>query len=160
MPLAHRVTLQISAIDRGSVLIVEDDPSIRALVKGVLEEVGYPVREATDGAAALDALRHEQPLAVVLDLGLPYVDGSTVARAARSLHQDDVPILVISASPTADVEAREIGASGLLRKPFLVEELEVVVGRALAGRDALTPAERAIADRRALELDALRALRA
>lgn len=141
-------------------LIVEDDPSIRALVRGVLEDVGYPVREASDGAAALDTLYREQPLALVLDLGLPYVDGSTVAQAARSLHQGDVPILVISASATADAEAREIGASGLLRKPFLVEDLEVVVGRALAGRDALTPAEREVADRKALELDASRAKRA
>ena len=141
---------------RRDILLVEDDPSIRGFVRDALEEAGYSVREATDGAAALDALHQEQPLALVLDLGLPYVDGTAVARASRTLYDGDVPIVVISARPDADLDAREVGASGLLRKPFLIEELESVLGRALAGRDSLTLDQREVADRRALERDASR----
>lgn len=141
---------------RRDILLVEDDPSIRAFVRDALTEAGYPVRVAVDGAEALDSLHHEQPLALVLDLGLPYVDGTAVARASRTLYDGDVPIVVISARPDAELEAREVGASGLLRKPFLVEELESVVGRALAGRDSLTLDQREVADRRALDRDARR----
>ena len=141
---------------RREILVVEDDPSIRSLLRDALVESGYPVREAADGAAALDALYREQPLALVLDLGLPYVDGTAVARASRTLYDGDVPIVVISARPDAELDAREVGASGLLRKPFLIEELEAVLGRALAGRDSLTGGQLEIADRRALERDAAR----
>lgn len=141
---------------RPAVLVVEDDASIRAFVTDALIEAGYAVREASDGAAALDALHQERPLALVLDLGLPYVDGTAVARASRTLYDGDVPIVVISARPDAELDAREVGASGLLRKPFLIEELESVLGRALAGRDSLTLDQREVADRRALERDASR----
>ena len=141
---------------RRDILVVEDDPSIRTFVRDALEEAGYAVREAPDGAAALDALHREQPLALVLDLGLPYVDGTAVARASRTLYDGDVPIVVMSARPDADLDAREVGASGLLRKPFLLEELESVLGRALAGRESLTVDQREIADRRALDRDASR----
>lgn len=141
---------------RRDILLVEDDPSIRAFVKDALEEVGYPVREATDGGAALEELHREQPLALLLDLGLPFVDGTAVARASRTMYDGDVPIIVISARPDADLDAREVGASGLLRKPFLIEELESVLGRALAGRESLTVDQRETADRRALERDASR----
>jgi DNA-binding response OmpR family regulator len=151
------LSMPTAMTDRGAVLVVEDDPNIRAFVKDTLEDVGYPVREAPDGAAALDALRRERPLALVLDLSLPYVDGVDVARASQSLYDGDVPTVVISAVPTADADARDVGASGFLRKPFLVEELESVVGRALAGRGSLSADERELADRRALEQDTSRA---
>ena len=141
---------------RRDILVVEDDPSIRAFVRDALNEAGYAVREAADGAAALEALYAEQPRALLLDLGLPIVDGTAVARASRTLYDGDVPIVVISARPDAELDAREVGASGLLPKPFLVEELESVLGRALAGRDSLTVGQREVADRRALERDTSR----
>lgn len=139
-----------------AVLVVEDDPSIRTFLRDALEETGYRVRTAPDGAAALDALHQERPLALVLDLGLPYVDGTGVARSSRALYDGDVPIIIISANGRAEEDAREIGASGFLRKPFLLDELEAVLGRALAARDSLSGAQRELADRRALERDAMR----
>ena len=139
-----------------AVLVVEDDPVIRAFVTEALADACYPVREASDGAAAIDELHRERPLALVLDVGLPIVDGVDVARATRMLYDGDVPIVIISANGHAEQDAREVGASGFLRKPFLVDELEAVLGRALAGRESLTVAQLEISDRRALERDAKR----
>lgn len=141
---------------RRAVLVVEDDPTIRAFVREALTDACYAVREAMDGAAAIDELHRERPLALVLDVGLPVVDGVDVARASRMLYDGDVPIVIISASGHAEQDAREVGASGILRKPFLVDELEAVLGRALAGRESLTLSQLEIADRRALERDAKR----
>jgi len=142
--------------EQGAILIVEDDADTRAFVREVLAEAAYDVREAADGREALDALHRARPAGIVLDLALPFVPGTDVARASRSLYEGSVPVVVISAGREAEADARDVGASGLLRKPFLAEELEAVLGRALAGREALTASEREIADRRALEADASR----
>lgn len=141
---------------RRAVLVVEDDPTIRAFVTEALADAGYAIREAADGREAIDELHRERPLALVLDVGLPSVDGVDVARTSRTLYDGDVPIVITSASGHAEQDAREVGASGFLRKPFLVDELEAVLGRALAGRESLTLSQREIADRRALERDAMR----
>lgn len=143
-------------MDTSTVLVVEDDPAIRSFVSEALRDAGYRVAQAADGQEALDSLHREQPLAMVLDIGLPLVDGTDVARLSRQLYDGDVPIIVMSANGQAESDAREVGASGFLRKPFLVDELEAILGRALAGRESLSIGQREIADRRALDRDARR----
>lgn len=129
------------------ILVVEDDPHIREFVSIALQDAGYRVAKAADGEAAVEWLRGAQPEALVLDMGLPLVDGAEVARISRALYDGAVPIVIVSAKGDLAAEARELGASAFLRKPFLIEELESVLARAIGSRDSLTGPQRATAER-------------
>ncbi len=87
-----------------TILVVDDDPKIRQLVRTYLERDGYTVETAADGQEALAAIERERPALVVLDLMLPEIDGRAVIRAVRADADDpDVPILILSArGSTAD----------------------------------------------------------
>jgi len=102
------------------VLVVEDDVEIANALRRSLRLEGYDVRLATDGAAALDESRDFEPDLMVLDLGLPKLDGLEVARRVRS--EGDVPILMLTARD-AVVEGLDAGADDYLVKPFEREEL-------------------------------------
>src|SRR5215212_11292009 len=105
------------------VLVVEDDEEIAQVLQRSLRLEGYEVRIAADGEAALDQSAAFNPDLVILDLGLPKLDGMEVARRLRSA--DDVPILMLTARD--DVEARveglDTGADDYLVKPFDRQEL-------------------------------------
>jgi two-component system, OmpR family, response regulator MprA len=105
------------------VLVVEDDEDIAQALQRSLRLEGYEVRLATDGEAALEAASAFQPDLVVLDLGLPRLDGIEVARRLRG--RDDVPILVLTARDgvEARVEGLDSGADDYLVKPFERQEL-------------------------------------
>jgi DNA-binding response OmpR family regulator len=102
---------------------VEDDPDIGDVVRRSLRREGYDVRLAPDGSAALDEAAVFEPDAVVLDLGLPQVDGIEVSRRLRA--DGDVPILMLTArdSVEARVEGLDSGADDYLVKPFDLQEL-------------------------------------
>ncbi|KIS27422.1 Fis family transcriptional regulator [Arthrobacter sp. SPG23] len=106
-----------------AVLVVDDDPHLLKVLKISLEANGYTVTAAADGESALlAATRH--PLAlIILDLGLPDIDGTTVIKRLRSWNP--VPILVLSARHTSDdkVEALDAGADDYITKPFGPDEL-------------------------------------
>ncbi|MFE6156689.1 response regulator [Streptomyces sp. NPDC057889] len=105
------------------VLVVEDDPQlVRALVIN-LQARRYGVDPAPDGATALRLAAARQPDAVVLDLGLPDMDGTDVIKALRSWTR--VPILVLSARRASDekVAALDAGADDYITKPFSMDEL-------------------------------------
>ena len=102
------------------VLVVEDDAEIAGALRRSLRLEGYDVRLAADGEAALDESRDFQPDLMVLDLGLPKLDGLEVARRVRS--EGDVPILMLTARD-AVVEGLDAGADDYLVKPFEREEL-------------------------------------
>ena len=118
------------------VLIVEDDDSIRSLVVEVLQDAGYDTLAVADGASAIDALWRERPLAIVLDIGLPVFDGRGVAQLARTRHRG-VPIVVVTANLNAALDAREIGASSCVTKPFDVDTFLAAVRRATRGAESL-----------------------
>ncbi|MFF2318278.1 response regulator [Arthrobacter sp. NPDC058097] len=105
------------------VLIVDDDPHLLKVLKIALETNGYTVTTATDGESALLAATQHPLALVILDLGLPDIDGTTVIRKLRSWNP--VPILVLSARHTSDdkVEALDAGADDYLTKPFGPDEL-------------------------------------
>jgi two-component system response regulator MprA len=105
------------------VLVVEDDDDIAQVLKRSLRLEGYDVRDAGDGPLALREARTFQPDLVVLDLGLPGLDGLDVARELRA--GGDVPILVLTARDALDakVEGLDAGADDYLVKPFEREEL-------------------------------------
>ncbi len=105
------------------VLIVEDDDEIAQVLQRSLRLEGYETRIAGDGEAALDAAGEFVPDLVVLDLGLPKLDGMEVAQRLRSA--DDVPILMLTARDELDsrVAGLDAGADDYLVKPFERQEL-------------------------------------
>ena len=105
------------------VLVVEDDDAIAQVLQRSLRMEGYEVRVADDGIAALDQAHAFLPDLVILDLGLPRLDGIEVAKQLRE--SDDVPILVLTARDAVEarVEGLDSGADDYLVKPFEREEL-------------------------------------
>jgi DNA-binding response OmpR family regulator len=105
------------------VLVVEDDEAIAQVLQRSLRLEGYDVKIAGDGIAALEEAHAFLPDLVVLDLGLPKLDGIEVARQLRS--DDDVPILMLTARDAleARVEGLDVGADDYLVKPFERQEL-------------------------------------
>jgi DNA-binding response OmpR family regulator len=105
------------------VLVVEDDEEIAQVLQRSLRLEGYEVRVAADGEAALDQSAAFNPDLVILDLGLPKLDGMEVARRLRAA--DDVPILMLTARDAleARVEGLDAGADDYLVKPFERQEL-------------------------------------
>ncbi len=122
----HRANmLGMATAEHAPILVVDDDPKILELVRLYLEREGLAVVTATDGIAALAAIRARAPRAVVLDLMLPGLDGLAVIRAARA--DSSVPILMLSArGATADrISGIATGADDYLPKPFSPAELVV-----------------------------------
>jgi DNA-binding response OmpR family regulator len=105
------------------VLVVEDDEEIAQVLQRSLRLEGYEVRIAGDGEAALDQSVAFNPDLVILDLGLPKLDGIDVAKRLRS--SDDVPILMLTARDALEsrVEGLDSGADDYLVKPFERQEL-------------------------------------
>jgi two-component system, OmpR family, response regulator MprA len=105
------------------VLVVEDDTDIAGVLRRSLDKEGYEVRVAADGEAALDQAGDFEPDAVVLDLGLPKLDGVEVCRRLRN--GGDMPILILTARDAVEarVEGLDSGADDYLVKPFEREEL-------------------------------------
>ena len=105
------------------ILVVEDDTDIADVLQRSLRLEGYEVRVAPDGQAALDEAHAFLPDAVVLDLGLPKIDGVEVARALR--RDESVPILMLTARDAveAKVAGLDAGADDYLVKPFERQEL-------------------------------------
>jgi two-component system OmpR family response regulator len=118
------------------VLVVEDDEEIAQVLQRSLRLEGYEVRVAADGETALDQSAAFNPDLVILDLGLPKLDGMEVARRLRSA--DDVPILMLTARDAVEsrVEGLDSGADDYLVKPFAFAELLARL-RALARRGEL-----------------------
>src|SRR3954447_8648395 len=105
------------------VLVVEDDDEIAQVLQRSLRLDGYDVRIAGDGEAALDQAAAYHPDLVILDLGLPKLDGIEVARRLRAA--DDVPILMLTARDAVEsrVEGLDAGSDDYLVKPFERQEL-------------------------------------
>jgi len=106
-----------------SILVVDDDPRIRALLRRTLQLEGYRVLEAADGKEALKMLDREEPDLVILDVLMPGPDGFAVCERIRE--REDVPILMLTARDEVGDRVRGLraGADDYLVKPFAMEEL-------------------------------------
>jgi DNA-binding response OmpR family regulator len=105
------------------VMVVDDEPKIVQLARDYLENAGFAVIAAHDGAQALAAARSQRPDLVVLDLGLPELDGLDVARALR--RDSSVPIVMLTGrdEESDKLVGLEIGADDYITKPFSPKEL-------------------------------------
>ncbi|MCM2421721.1 response regulator transcription factor [Streptomyces sp. So13.3] len=106
------------------ILVVDDEPEVRAAVEDGLTVEGYAVRGAADGLAALSEVAAWQPDAIVLDVMMPVLDGLAVCRRLRGLG-DRTPVLVLTAldSVSERVDGLDAGADDYLVKPFALDEL-------------------------------------
>jgi two-component system, OmpR family, response regulator RegX3 len=113
----------MSADGHGRILIVEDEESLVETIRYNLEREGFATSTATDGRAALERFRAEQPDLVLLDLMLPHVSGLDVCRAIRA--ESTVPVIIVTAKDAeADrVAGLELGADDYVTKPFSMREL-------------------------------------
>jgi two-component system KDP operon response regulator KdpE len=120
------------------ILVIDDEPPIRRLLRTGLSSQGYDVREAADGRAALDAMGRDRIDLVILDLGLPDTKGHDLLRRLRE-HDDAVPIVVLSSrgDEAGKVDAFDLGADDYVTKPFGMNELLARLRAALRHRLAV-----------------------
>lgn len=118
-----------------SILIIEDDPKIRQLVRIYLEKSGYEVQEAADGEDGIKQFDIHDPCFVIMDLMLPKMSGEQLCRIIRSEYRSDIPIVMLTAKTDEQDRIRglEMGADDYLTKPFspaeLVARVETVLRR-------------------------------
>ncbi|MDB5976280.1 MAG: DNA-binding response regulator [Nevskia sp.] len=121
-------------LDSGRILVVDDEPAIRRLLRSTLGVQDYTVLEAASVAQALEVLAREKFDLIILDLGLPDGDGFEVIKKLRPDSQ--VPIIVLSSrdDESGKVQALDAGADDYVTKPFGVEELVARIRAALRHR--------------------------
>jgi len=119
------------------VLVIDDEPVVRALLQKSLEFAGFEVLTAADGSRGLATVRGEAPDVVVLDLMMPHVDGFEVLRQLQTDGSADAPpVIVLTAlsDPSVKVRCLEAGAAGVMTKPFDPSVLAAEIVR-LAGTE-------------------------
>ena len=125
-----------------TVLVVDDEPKIVQLARDYLEHAGFTVAGASDGREALAAFRTGAPDLVVLDLGLPHVDGLDVARTIRKTSNVPIVMLTGRGDESDRIAGLELGADDYITKPFSPKELVARVRAVLRRADtASAPAE-------------------
>ncbi len=115
----------------GTILLVDDEKQIHRFLRPTLEAAGYAVTQAETGAEALRQAAAHPPALVLLDLGLPDIDGQTVLKRLRAFTQ--MPVIVLSARdrPSEKIAALDAGASDYVEKPFDMGELLARIRAAL-----------------------------
>jgi two-component system OmpR family response regulator len=129
-------------VDRSiPLLIVDDDPKIREVVRFALDREGFTTLEAGNGAEALDLFRQERPGVVILDIVMPEMDGTEVCRALRA--ESRVPIIFLSSrdDEVDRILGLELGGDDYVTKPFSPRELVARVRAVLRRVDAGTSRE-------------------
>ncbi|MCK0197828.1 response regulator [Ancylobacter sp. 6x-1] len=139
------------------ILVVDDEPQIQRFLRPALGAAGYDVVEAATGAAALKAAATLAPDVIILDLGLPDMDGKEVVAQLRGWSQ--VPIIILSARDreSEKIAALDLGADDYIEKPFGIGELTARIRAALRHKlRQEAGSERVCMD--GLEIDTLRRL--
>ena len=142
----------MGGVEKGTIVVVDDEPNIADLVGLYLEREGYRVLKAPTGDAGLEAFRTHRPRLVVLDVGLPDVDGLEVCKRIRQTSQ--VPIIFLTArdGEVDRVVGLELGADDYLTKPFSPAELVARVKAVLRRTDGAAAPEVVQAGRVAIDV--------
>jgi DNA-binding response OmpR family regulator len=119
--------------ERDRVLIVEDDPQVRDVVRRYLERDGLAVQVTASGTEGLELARRSRPDVILLDVMLPGLSGLEVCRILRDVDGSDVPIIMLTALGDTDdrIAGLQTGADDYIGKPFSVKELALRVGSVL-----------------------------
>jgi cyclic di-GMP phosphodiesterase len=116
------------------ILLVDDDPSLRSLLRETFDVADVEIDEADGAAAARERLRARRPDVVVLDVNMPDLDGLTFCRELKSRPRTrDIPVVLLTGDGTTHAEAAEVGAATLMAKPFSPLELLAVCERLAGG---------------------------
>jgi len=123
-----------------SILIVDDSATTRAMIKRIIRMAEMPVdqlHEAADGKAALELLANARVDLILADLNMPEMNGFEMTRLLRlDPKTQNIPVVIVSASPNADAFAQGQKVSGYLSKPFTPEAVRRVVSQALEVQNA------------------------
>jgi CheY-like chemotaxis protein len=114
------------------VLVIEDDPTLARVVASALEDEGYPVVVARDGAEALALAAARPPRLILLDMRMPRMNGWEFAAAYRAGASAPAPIVVMTAGRDAAQKARDVAAADFIVKPFDLDQVIEIVERVLA----------------------------
>lgn len=148
-------TAETTASTPARILVVDDEPQIRRFLDISLRAQGYRVREAVDGEQALALLASEGADLVVLDIGLPGMDGHAVLRAIRGWSQVPVVMLSVRSDESGKVAALDAGANDYVTKPFGTQELMARI-RMLLRQQTLAPDDAPVFDDGHLRIDLAR----
>jgi two-component system KDP operon response regulator KdpE len=135
------------------VLIVEDDAQIRKFLRISLEANGFGVSEARLGEDGLALVGEVKPDVIILDLGLPDMDGIEAIRRVREWSQTPIVVLSVRSDPSEKVRALDAGANDYVTKPFNITELMARLRVMLRTRDATESDEESIYSHEGLEVD-------
>lgn len=123
-----------------NILVIDDEPDIRRLVKEILEDEGYTVSVAKDGNTAREAVAARSPSLVLLDIWMPDIDGITLLKEFIEKNHLRCPVIMMSGHGTVEaaVEATRLGAFDFIEKPLSLAKLLVTVEKALASGQSST----------------------
>jgi len=119
------------------ILVVDDEPDIRSLLKEILEDEGFEVTLAQNGAEARNARRDRRPDLILLDIWMPDTDGITLLKEWADGSRQDIPVVVMSGHGTVEtaVEATRLGAHDFIEKPLSIGKLLVTISRTLESEE-------------------------
>lgn len=125
-------------IAKKTILVLDDDPSVRHMLQVLLQQDGYAVIAAGDVRSALAQCKVQLPDLMVVDLMLPIEDGEMFLREfQRRWRQSEVPVILLSASTARNEIAKRLRVEATLPKPFLAEDLRELVRTLTRGRETV-----------------------
>jgi DNA-binding response OmpR family regulator len=133
----------MTEVAKPRILVVEDDPDLRRILKLQLESQNYEVREAENGAEGFQVIQEQVPDCVILDLMMPVMDGFGFLKRVRSIMDTrEVPIIILTASEDERNRVRgfQYQANSYMSKPYDLEELTAEVDHLMAAAVANQPA--------------------
>ena len=118
-------------MNAATILVVDDEPQIRRVLRSTLSSQGYVIREATTGEEAVEAVRKERPDLILLDVNMPGIGGIEAAREIREMCDAPIIMLTVRNAERDKVIALDAGADDYVVKPFGIEELLARIRAAL-----------------------------
>jgi len=117
---------------KGRILVVEDERSMREVLRILLEEEMYEVTSAADGEAGIELIKKDIFDLVITDIKMPRADGFEVLKKVKEISPDTIVIMITAFGTTeSGIEAMKLGAYDYINKPFKIDEIRLVVKKAL-----------------------------